>query len=443
MKFIVLLFLLSCLGLAFDAKSASIPKFDSAHSVLLDGWINRGTIVTDSDDDATAVEEIKEQLMFTIGQLNGLNGGSPDMAKTKVTLLYKTPLANGLVLVSYKALLKIAWPLDRQVPATMNFYLPKSGSYQFLSEFFNAFGSDENGGKKCLAYEAHDVGMGNHWYYYRPEKRSCTLVSAPDLSRRWLEIVPANLRVAKENTEGKFPEYDKVWEDGRLVVTAIFGMADIESLNTDSYFWDAGVSAFTQTIRESLQTYGTPTFSSVGPIATTFQPTKELKIVKLKFALRKGELDMVFMLVPDIKWVGRGSDEENLYNERTRISDFVSYSGHSGLGANIRKLAKMGQFEKGQYQIFLINGCDTFAYVDDALARAHQVANPGFESSKFFDIITNAMPSYFHMNSRSNMSVVNSLVESKRTFRQILGLFDPVQRAVVTGEEDNNWPATF
>ena len=151
----------------------------------------------------------------------------------------------------------------------------------------------------------------------------------------------------------------------------------------------------------------------------------------------------MLILVEDIKEVYPGSEIETLYNERTTYSDFVSYSGHSGLGANIRQLAQMGRFVPGQYQIFLINGCDTFAYVDEALARAHERVNPGKGRYKFFDILTNAMPSFFHMNARSNMTVIKALVEKDKTYQEILAGFDQNQRAVVTGEEDNTWPAPF
>ena len=53
------------------------------------------------------------------------------------------------------------------------------------------------------------------------------------------------------------------------------------------------------------------------------------------------------------------------------------------------------------------------------------------------------MPSYFSMDSRSNMAVINGLVGKTQTYRQILAGFDRSQRAGVTGEQDNNWPEPF
>jgi hypothetical protein len=103
----------------------------------------------------------------------------------------------------------------------------------------------------------------------------------------------------------------------------------------------------------------------------------------------------------------------------------------------------MGRFEKDHYQIYLVNGCDTFAYVDKALENAHAAVNPGFAGTKYFDMITNAMPSYFHSNSRANMALINAILDQTKTYREILADFDQSQRAVVTGEEDNKFPLPF
>ena len=125
------------------------------------------------------------------------------------------------------------------------------------------------------------------------------------------------------------------------------------------------------------------------------------------------------------------------YNEWTQSADFVSYNGHSGLGANIRALARLGTFVEGQYQLYFINGCDTFAYIDSALADAHATVNPGFAGTKFFDLITNSMPAYFTDMAPSTITIIKALRDSKLTYRQILAKLPKVQRAVVSGEEDN------
>jgi hypothetical protein len=411
-------------------------KFDSAHTVALDGTITDGEIISRSNYDYTLKSEIKEQLMYVIGQMNGLNGGSPDMNRLEISVGTKELLESGLYKVNYAAKLFLAWPNDVRVPETYELILPARGDYASLQNFFKAFGSDENSGSKCLDGHAHDVTSGIFWYYYRPNKTYCQAAKKIASNKGLVKFQNIQLALSDKNTKGKFPEYGKIWEDGKLVATLIFGKAE-EGATTE---YDAGVSAYKQTINALVSRYGKPLTSSV-PFSGRFNYAIKNPTINMTFKTVSGVLDISLFLIEGIR--SAPSSFRNDYNERTLISDFVSYSGHSGLGANIRALANMGEFTTGQYKVFLVNGCDTFAYVDDALRNAHQSVNPEYGKDKFVDVITNAMPSYFHMNYRSNMAIINGMVEQNKTYRQILSGFDINQRAVVTGEEDNNWPASF
>lgn len=416
-----------------DEQATSDVKFDAAHSVALSGTVDEGRIVATSSNVDSIKAEIKEQLWYTVGQFNGLNG-VPDLNRLQTTVNEVTPRADGSYDVKYAANLFISWPREVQVPANLELVMPARGDYQGLQNFYDAFGSDEAGAKQCMAWEAHEVSLGIFWYYYRPAKSSCPLVNRTRDDQAVVARFNIRLSLSNENTTGKFPEYAKVWEDGRLVVTAIFGKN--EDGATDD--WDAGIAAFRQTYDDLRATYGQPVSDS---LPTGQRPSNVNDDVRLTFNTASGVLDVHLYLVDGIRSVG--PDFRVKYNERTQISDFVSYSGHSGLGANIRALARMGQFVPGQYQIFLVNGCDTFAYVESSLQKAHHAANPAFGPDKFYDMITNAMPSYFHMNSTANMKVVNGLVGKTQSYRQILAGFDQAQRAAVTGEQDNAWPQPF
>jgi len=423
---------------------AARPKFDSAHTVALDGTITEGKIITSYPSSWSVKREVKEQLMYSIGQLNGLDGGSPDMNKLEVSVGESKQLENGLYEVTYAAKLFIAWPLSVQVPRSYNLIVPARGDYSSLEKFFKAFGADENSSKKCLAWEAHDVTSGIFWYYYRPNKYSCPLNTLNTEESDLVSTIQIQLKKSDENTTGKFPEYGKVWEDKKLVSTLIFGKATEGSESE----YDAGVKAYRDTVNALLKRFGKPTEVNVqlayNQYYNQYNLNNALKnpYVAMTFDLGSEKtLDVALFLIEGIRVAG--SEFIQKYNERTLNSDYISYSGHSGLGANIRALARMGEFAQDQYQIFLVNGCDTFAYVDDALRNSHASVNPGFGKDKFVDVITNAMPSYFHMNKRSNMTIINALVEQKKTYKQILSGFDVNQRAVVTGEQDNNWPESF
>ena len=95
--------------------------------------------------------------------------------------------------------------------------------------------------KTCLARGAYDVDSV-FWYYYRPERDGCTLDAADVVE------IPATLSPNAQETEGMYPEYDKVWEDDTLNVV-IFGKA-VE----DSEGYDGGIQLwnFTSLVEEEL-----------------------------------------------------------------------------------------------------------------------------------------------------------------------------------------------
>jgi len=412
-----------------NTESTSQLQMDSAHTIGLDATIDNGLIYTNSTEVSYVEDEIKEQLYYAIGQLNGQDSGA-DMAQVSISdiKVSEEEVEEGKRRpATYKASMRFAWSLDVKVPESVDLVIPDGGDYSALSQFFNEYD------KKCMDHGAHDYDYSIFWYYYRPQ--NCDLLTSE--AKLHAVVINAKLAPSIMNTEGKSPEYHKVWEDKRLVVTAIFGKAESGATNE----WDAGISSYNNTYSSLIRTYGKPSYSSVG-IRRGNTPGLKNPTINLQWELTDNRtLDVSLFLVEGIREVG--DEFVNLYNERTKISDLVTYSGHSGLGANIRALANMGSFQKDQYQIYLVNGCDTFAYVDKALENAHQQANPDFAGTKFFDIITNAMPSYFHSNPRSNMALVDALVEGTKTYREILANFDEAQRAVVTGEEDNLYPAPF
>jgi hypothetical protein len=416
-----------------SSPSASDTRFDSAHSIALDGTIPAGTIIATSDDDVLIKEEIRAQLMYTVGLLNSRLGVA-DMSRLAVTVNEKAPLDDGTFAVKYAAKLLVSWPREYQILASVPLVVPARGDYASRNRFYNAYLNDQNGAKRCLDDSAHEVTVGIAWYYYRPGKATCPLRSPAQDDRELVARFNLDLARSAENTSGKAPEYDKVWEDRKLVVTAVFGKEQFGATNDD----DPGIAAY-RTLYYNL-------FSFLGYPSTTNlrgnqYPNAANDFVALKWNFSNATIDVQIFLVDEIKSV----DEQfrSRYNARTAVSDFVSYSGHSGLGANIRALATMGRFAPNHYQIYLVNGCDTFAYVDNALRDAHQLVNPDFGPDKYFDIITNAMPSYFHMNAASNMAVIQGLLSRSWTYRQILAGFDQSQRAAVTGEQDNNWPLPF
>ena len=130
------------------------------------------------------------------------------------------------------------------------------------------------------------------------------------------------------------------------------------------------------------------------------------------------------------------------YAELSRDADLIVYNGHAGLGANIRALARKGDWVRGQYAIVFMNGCDTYAYVDSALADAHSAVNPDDPNgTKYLDIVTNAMPSFFHSMSGATMALIRGLMQfdDPQTYEQMFMNIDDAEVVLVSGEQDNEF----
>jgi hypothetical protein len=412
------------------APSTSTLKYDSATNVGVDGVIDQGVAITDSDQDGAAMSQVREQLKYAIGLLNGIGGGV-DLAHATVELGARTPLEGGRFQVAYTARFLMSWPREYQVPATYPLVLPARADAAGRQEFMRAFGDDEHEGKACLSDDAHDVSTGNLWYYLRPLKQTCSLATTRSPLVHYTTV---RMTTSTANTNNKYPEYAKVWEDGQFVVTAVFGK-ETEGATADT---DPGITAFRQTYDTLVSWFGAPVESN---LPRGQRPSAALTDLRLKFNTARGPLVVALLLVDSVPSAGR--DFIAKYEELTERSDFVAYNGHAGLGANIRALTRMGRYVEGQYQIFMLNGCDSLAYVDDYLRTQHQAVNPGAGLDKFVDVISNSRPSLFNENARATSSVIFALAEWRRTYRQILSMFETSQRAVVTGEQDNRWPAEF
>jgi hypothetical protein len=419
---------LAAISCSRTPDSVSKIKFDGGYSVAMDGKISDGVVISRSSAQWQIKSDINDQLYYTMGQLNAWNGVS-DLSRTTLSILSTTMLSEGLYEVHYSATLFVSWPRQTAVPAEFDLVMP--AQMHKISQFVATSAS-------CREDFSHEAISGNFWYYFRPEAPGCKLRQGgiPGEDKMIVRRFPMTMTISPENTTDKYPEYSKVWEDGKLVVTAMFGKET--SGATDSS--DAGISAYNDMYRRLRATFGPPTSQSV-VVAPNQSPGATHDDIEMEFRTAHGPLKVSIMLLEGLREMT--SEQMANYGRRTIDSDLVIYSGHSGLGANIRALGSMGNFQANQYQIFFVNGCDTFGYVGDALGEAHAAVNPGAKKSKYLDIITNSMPSYFHLNARGSITVMSALAGQQLTYRQILQQIDSTQMPVVTGEEDNNWPLPF
>jgi len=398
-----------------DDVDSSEEDFTSAKATLLEFEFDGELVTTDTFD---LNQTIEDQLLYTMGHLNADNSvGRLDTVK--ITDIVSERLDDGSTRVKYHAVLPVAWGSKTNLPKTYNFTLPKKIDFSGLDAFTKSYKAS------CVDSGAHDVTSGSMWYYYRPNRSSCKLADT--------DVVKFTAAVTKslENTEGKYPEFHKVWEDDELRVVAIFGKYE-DGAKTSS---DAGISAYDRFVTGVKSGFSGATVTP----ALSGSPGVANPDVTIAATLPNGKkLTVTALLVDNVS-----SAPQSFYTRYESLSteaDLIFYNGHAGLGQNVRALANRGEFRAEKYQIFFMNGCDTYAYVDGSLAKTRSILNPDDPSgTKYMDMITNAMPAFFHSMPAASLALIKSLGDNAKpkTYQEIFAGIDSSQVVVVTGEEDN------
>ncbi len=366
--------------------------------------------------------QIEDQLLYTIGHLNEDNsvGRLDKLVLDNVT----TERVDGKVKINYDARLLVAWGKKNNVPTEYEFTLPHDVSFQALEDFTEKYSHD------CVDFGAHDVTSGSMWYYYRPGSFRCEIDDA--------DVIKATAKVSlsETNTTGKYPEYHRIWEDDALNVVAIFGKYEDGATTTS----DAGIRAYNSFVNTMKSDLGQFELETV-PAEFPSSPGVENPDVTFRAMMEDGTtVEVVALLVDNVRTAGFEFDQR--YESLTGKADLIAYNGHAGLGANIRAMARKGQWEPGQYSIVFMDGCDTYAYVDSALNDAFAAINPDDPNgTKHLDIITNAMPAFFHEVSNNTVQLIRGLMskDDPQTFEQMFERIDRSQVILVSGEEDNEF----
>ena len=397
---------------------ADEKNFSSDVATLLEFEFD-GELLASSSWDAEG--QVEAQLLYTVGHLNG-NRAVARLDKITVTNVRTEAAGGGKTKISYRAKLPVAWGSKTNLPTSYQLKLPRDVSSAGQEAFASKYGHD------CVDYGAHDVDAGSMFYYYRPNARSCRLDAGDVVELR------ATATVSAENTSGKYPEYHKVWEDGRLEVVAIFGKYE-DGATTDA---DAGIDAydsFVASMKRELRSANLVTTPATIPAS----PGVGTPDVTFEGTLPGGKKVKVTALLVDNVRTAPASFYER-YEALSTSADVIFYNGHAGLGANVRALASRGRFVAGKYLILFMNGCDTFAYVDGSLAQSRARLNPDDPTgTKYLEFVTNAMPAFFSNMSDSSMALIQALLkhDAPKTYSQIFSSISSSQVVVVTGEEDN------
>ncbi|MDB4998325.1 MAG: Alkaline serine protease [Myxococcaceae bacterium] len=412
--------LAGCSGASTADDDHTDDQYSSNQSTLLMFEFD-GELVGSGGAFGDAKSLINDQMLYTIGHLNE-HKSVGRLDKLELTNVKTTPGANGLSNITYHAKLPVSWGSKENLPTKYDFTLPRDASYEGQQKFTDAYMHS------CVEFGAHDVDAGSMWYYYRPGKSGCTLAAG--------DVVKFTAKVSKspENTTGKYPEYNKVWEDNALNVVAIFGKFEKGSTS------DVGIDGFNNFVRAAsaeLRNYKlTTTPANVGDAPGAKNPD-----VTLSATLADGKkVTVTALLVDEITSATPAFWAR--YESVSGSADMISYNGHAGLGQNVRALAQRGKWVKGQYLVLFMNGCDTFAYVDGSLAQTRSRINTDDPTgTKYMEFVTNTMPSFFSSMPNASMSLFKGLMDHRnpKTYDQIFDSVDDSQIILVTGEEDNTY----
>jgi hypothetical protein len=404
---------------AGEAVKSDDDKSDSSFlATFLDAeW--DGTLVTDfSFDNASTIQS---QLLYTVGQLNGMTAvGRID--KVVLSNVVKSTV-NGRVQIKYHAKLLVAWGKKTSIPSTIELKLPLDVSSSGQTAFATKYGHS------CIDIGAHDVDSGSMFYYFRPKASGCTLDAAD------VHAVTATVGPSPVQTTGKFPEYNKIWEDGKLEVVAIFGKNEDGATAND-----VGIDAFNRFVGAMKSELATRQLTTI-PATVPTNPGVAAPDIELNATLPDGKKIRVVALLTDNIRIGLTQPVFRArYEALSTRADYIVYNGHAGLGVNVRALASAGKWIAGQYVVVQMNGCDTFAYIDDALFRAHKNINADDTTGfKYIDIVNNAMPAFFSDLSNTTMAMFRGLLDhaAPKTYEQIFRNIAAAQVVLVTGEQDN------
>ena len=159
-------------------------KESSFHATFVDMTFDG---VLYASNDWNPERTIEQQLLYTIGQLNG-NNAVGRLDKVEVTDL-EIEKIDGDYRFDYTVTMPVAWGKTSPVPETYEFVLPISTRYQDLTRFAEKYGKD------CVSYSAHDVDSGSMWYYYRPGMTFCKLDEI-DVMKAVATVAPSTLQTS-------------------------------------------------------------------------------------------------------------------------------------------------------------------------------------------------------------------------------------------------------
>jgi len=360
-------------------------------------------------------KSIVAQLMYAQGILTTAKHGNGQIRNVKLSNVNETS-EGANKRITYEASLPVAWPEGLAPPSSYELTLPL--------DVVNIRAFDDKYDGQC-GRRRH--GKNTFWHDFNPKERRCAL-DEKDIARMRVNVVPH-----PGETENKYPEYDQLWADDRLDVVAIFGI--IENLKRDDY----GFSEAQKLVRSAQELVSDAREENHQPSESILLHTSITGKATVHGRVRDVNVDVI--VVERIERVG--SDFDALYDVLTDFADMIMYNGHTDSGEGLDALSRKGKVVPGRYQLVLLNGCQSFALMDDTMTERRRAANGDADpnGTKFLDVVTNALPGYADTLASTSSSVLAAAIgaDTPTHFNELLSKMPKANVAVVFGEEDNRF----
>ena len=369
-----------------------------------------------ADDSVTTRRSIVRQLLYAQGILRLTDDASGQIGNVELPSVVEAVAPGDKKRVRYKATLPVAWPKKKPLPESYELQLPRDATTlaQFNQKYDGYCGRSEH-------------GQENFWHDWNPRARDCR-VDPADVIR-----VQASMAPHEKADTTKYPEYDRIWEDDRLDVVAIFGV--IESNDAEDWGYTEAQRFVEWTSQQLTDVDVTPRRGGRSILADTTITGKAT------VGGRPRDVKIDVFVVGMIAQAGPDFDKR--YDPLSERADLILYNGHAQLGANTNALGRKGKIVPGKYQLMLLNGCESFALVDTAMTdRRHEVNGADDpDGTRFFDVITNARPGY--ANNLANVSYLvykaALIADTPVSYTRLIGKMPEAHVIVVWGEEDNRF----
>ena len=307
--------------------------------------------------------------------------------------------------VTFSAQLTIQAPIQKQISSPPQSWAPIVVHDDMAKRIYDAY-------RPCVNYPGDDPEFYVRGLFYYFDTNQCDM-QALNAEHKLFKPVQFKLTKKAAVSDGGRPEYDKIWEDDKLVATFVFGVNEAFSTKTKPDHGTIAYHTFLNSLSGIREMRRSQLLSSA---ARNYRGIYKI----VKGDLRNKQVDIQAIHVEDIGEISPEQAHEIFGANRIGKHDLFVYNGHAGYGHNIEHVQKLLSPASDEYVLFFLNGCNTYSY--------NNLKNDNL------DVLSNMKPARFTDLARGSIAVLQGLVR-QNSYRTILGRLPAFQSAIVSGED--------